>query len=68
MKGEKILVQFRGDKDCYGVKVGNFVVGGLKDGSAYDVNGMKFGSYKRVVVDGGPQCNSQKVEFTIEVE
>jgi len=60
-------LRFLGNKDCVGRKCGGFFIGGMRNGSAYDTNGVVFGRYRRIVTDGG-SGDLQEIEFTIELE
>ena len=63
----KIVLKFRGDKNCTGVKCGKFFIGGMRAGTVYDVNGIVFGRYNRVTTDGGRFGDFQHIDFWIDL-
>jgi hypothetical protein len=65
---KKIILKFRGSKDCYNRKVGSYTVNGMRNGSVYDSSGVVFGRYRRIITDGGSNGDWQEVEFTVELE
>ena len=61
-----MIDKFKGDKDCYGRIIAGHTIGGMRGGSVYDIKGVKFATYRRMVVNGGHSGNWQEIEFTIE--
>ena len=63
-----ILLRFRGNKNAYAYPAGKYQIGKLMSGAVIDMNGVRIGSYRRIITDGGTNCDWQEIEITLEVE
>lgn len=62
---KKITLRFRGDKSAVNQAVEDKTIGKLVNGAVIDVLGYRIGSFKRLLVDGGPYSDEQVIEIIL---
>lgn len=63
------ILKYQGDKDGVGHPLGvKHFIAKLTNGAIINQYGIRIGSYKRIVTDGGSTKDVQEIEITLEVD